>query len=145
MTTVCANREEMAGDTLIIGATKTAGRKIWRIRGWVVGGGGSYSDVLRVLSEMRGRRDMTPKQVLEKVNVGVKDAELLLLSPTGKIYHSEDASDPIEILEPWAAIGTGAQGAIVALRLGLTPRQAVKEMTAVDPSTGGRIQHYKIS
>lgn len=145
MTTVCATRTEMAADTLIVGATKTAGRKIWKVRGWIIGGGGSYSDVLRVIAEIRSRKDMTPKQILEKVDMRVKDAELLLLSPSGKIYHSEDAADPIEILEPWCAIGTGAQGAIVALMLGKTPRQAVRVMSDVDPSTGGRVLHYKVS
>jgi len=134
----------MASDTLIIGATKTAGRKIWKIRGWIVGGADGYSDVLRVIAEMKARHDMSPKQVLEEVDLKARDAELLLLSPTGKIYHSEEAGDPIEMLEPWAAIGTGAQGAITAMRLGLSPRQAVKEMKSVDPNTGGRIHSYRI-
>ena len=144
MTTIAANRFEMAADTMIIGATKTAGRKLWQIRGWVIGGADGYSDVIKVIAEMKTRRDMNPKQVLEQVDVKAKDAELLLLSPNGKLYHSEGADDPIEILEPWAAIGTGAQGAVVAMRLGLSPRQAVKEMVSVDCNTGGRIHNYKI-
>lgn len=144
MTTIAANRVMMAADSLVTAATKTSARKIWLIRGWIVGGAGGYSDILDIISEMRLNKDLTPKQLLENVKLNAEDAELLLLSPSGKIYHSEGAATPIEILEPYAAVGAGAQGAVVAMRLGLSPIEAVREMRHVDPNTGGRVRHYTI-
>lgn len=146
MTTICANRTEIAADTLVVGATKTSGRKIWRIGGWGVGGAGGYSEIYKILAEFKAHPEMTPKEVLENVSIsGIKDVDMILLSPTGKLFMSENGGDPIPVLDPYVSIGTGAQGATVAMRLGLSPREAVKEMTAVDLCTGGKIHTYKIA
>ena len=38
-----------------------------------------------------------------------------------------------------AAIGSGSQGALVALRMGKTAAEAIKAVIGIDPSTGGEI------
>lgn len=45
----------------------------------------------------------------------------------------------------FAAIGSGAQGAMVAMKLGATAREAVAAVSGVDPATGGEIDAYEVS
>lgn len=45
---------------------------------------------------------------------------------------------------PFMAIGSGAQGAMVALHLGLSPREAVRIASRVDPNSGGRVRSLSL-
>ena len=146
MTTIIANREGMASDSQMTdGATTSAVPKFWRVRDWLIGGAGSYPDIIKMVAEMKFHKTMTPAQVLEKVAFKKPgDVDLLLLSPSGKLFMSEDGSYPLPISDGFAALGTGAQGALVALHLGCTLTEAIRVVRKVDPYTGGRIITRKL-
>ena len=130
----------MASDSqLTDAATKASVPKFWRIRGWLVGAAGSYSEIVTLLAEMKRHKDLSPAGVLAEVDIKVKDVDALLLSPSGKLYISENGQDAMPITDGFAAIGTGAQGALVAMHMGATPANAVRAVKKVDPSTGGRV------
>ena len=141
MTTVVADREGMASDSRAVGGdTMINVPKFWRVRGWLIGGAGTASEILHLIEEIKHQKAMAVDEVLRKVVFkNVKDADLLLLSPTGKLYLSESGCSPMLITDPFAAIGSGAQGAMVAMHLGCTLTEAVRTVKKVDPSTGGRI------
>jgi hypothetical protein len=139
MTTIAANCEVMACDSqAATDAVKTSVQKIWRIKGWLVGAAGTYAQVLEGVAAIKRHKDMTPKQVLEDVELGIPGVNLLLLSPDGKLYESEGGARPHLLQEGYGAIGTGSQGAMVAFILGATPTQAIRAVRRVDPHTGGR-------
>lgn len=149
MTTIAADRHGMASDSMLSdekAATSTSVPKFWRINGWLVGGAGTYSDIVRVVAELKAHKT-TPIQTLADVDIKLpKDAsvDLLILSPGGKLYMSEQASDAMPISDGFGAIGSGAQGALVAMHMGETPAAAVRLVKLVDPSTGGRIIKRKL-
>ena len=146
MTTIVADRCGMASDSLMSddkAATSASVPKFWRIKGWLIGGAGSFADVIKVIDELKGQKT-DPAITLREVDVKIKDVDLLLLSPSGKLYMSEDGSSPLPISDGFAAIGSGAQGALVAMHLGTTPAEAVRAVKKVDPSTGGRIITRKL-
>ena len=127
-------------------ATSASVPKFWRVNGWLVGGAGTYSDIIRVLAELKSHKT-NPIKTLADVDIKLpKDAsvDLLILSPGGKLYMSENASDAMPISDGFGAIGSGAQGALVAMHLGTSPADAVRAVKKVDPSTGGRIITRKI-
>ena len=149
MTTIAANREGMSSDSMMSdekAATSTSVPQFWRVNGWLVGGAGTYSDIIRMVSELQAHKD-SPIKTLADVDIKLpKDAsvDLLILSPGGKLYFSENASDAMPISDGFGAIGSGAQGALVAMHLGASPADAVRAVKKVDPSTGGRIITRKI-
>lgn len=145
MTTVVADREGMAADSQMTDiAVKTSVKKFWRIRGWLIGGAGTYPEILAIISEIKDLHQESPKKILEEHDIKVRDVDLLLLSPDGKLYLSENGSHPMHVQEGFAAIGTGSQGAMVAMYLGATPAEAVRVVKKVDPSTGGRVVVRKL-
>ena len=149
MTTIAADCEGMASDSQMTdtaAATSCSVPKFWRVKGWLIGGAGGYSDIIKLLDELKGQKT-DPAYTLREVDftpMKLKDIELLLLSPSGKLYMSEDGSPPLPISDGFAAIGTGAQGALVAMGLGCSPADAVRAVKKVDPSTGGRIITRKL-
>ena len=136
----------MASDSQMTdGATQSSVPKFWRVRDWLIGGAGSYPAIIKLIAELKHHKDMTPAQVLEKVNiVKAGDVDLLLLSPSGKLFMSEEGSFPLPISDGFAALGTGAQGALVALHLGCSLTEAIRVVKKVDPYTGGRIITRKL-
>jgi len=141
MTTIVANHHGMASDSRATGgATMISVAKFWRVRGWLIGGAGTADEVLDMLAEITHHTDLTPAEVLAKVDFKkAKDADLLLLSPAGRLYLSEGGGTPMHITDPFSAIGSGAQGAMVALHMGATLQEAVRIVKKVDPFTGGRV------
>ncbi len=146
MTTIVANREGMASDSLMSDdkqATSASVPKFWRIKGWLIGGAGDYAAIIEIINELKSNK-LPPDKTLRDIEIKIKDADLLLLSPKGKLFLSEDGSSPLPISDGFAAIGSGAQGALVAMRLGTTPADAVRAVKKVDPATGGRILTRKL-
>lgn len=145
MTTIAANREGMASDSQSTGGgVKTSVEKFWRIRGWLIGAAGTYSEIIDTIEELRHHKDLSPAEVFRKVNVKARQSDFLLLSPSGNLYLSEEGKSPWKVQEGFAAIGSGQQGAMVALHMGATPTEAVKAVRKVDPYTGGRVITRKI-
>lgn len=146
MTTIVANKDGMASDTQAFDlSARVHVTKFWRIKGWLVGGAGTYDEVL-VLVEMLKGSPHDPYECLRTELPGrkVKDVDLLLLSPQGHIYQSENAGIPYKLRDKFGAIGSGAQGALVAMHLGATIQEAIRAVKKVDPFTGGRLITRKI-
>lgn len=47
-------------------------------------------------------------------------------------------------LKSYAAVGSGSQGALAAMKLGHSPEEAVAAVSGVDPSTGGPIDVFRV-
>lgn len=145
MTTVTADKMSMASDSQAATAdVKTSVQKIWRIRGWLIGVAGSYSEAMDVIRQLKGTPGESPLEYLTTTDVKAKDTNFLLLSPSGKLYESEGGGTPCPLSEGFGAIGTGSQGAMVALHMGCTAAEAVRAVKKVDPNTGGRIITRKL-
>lgn len=139
MTTIVADKNSMACDSMAIDSSiKTRVQKVWKIKGWLIGVAGTYSDLVQVIHDIK-KSGETPMEYLRDRNVKVKESAFLLLSPSGKVYISEDGGTPLILNEGFGAIGTGTQGAMVALYQGLSAGDAVRAVKKVDPNTGGRV------
>ena len=139
MTTVVADKHGMASDSQMSeGEIKSSVTKFWRIRGWLVGGAGDYNDIVRAVAELQRNRKITPVQVFSEVEMRLKDCDIIMLSPKGGLYVSENGGNCMQIQDGFYAIGSGRQGAMVAMFLGCSPKEAVDAVKKVDPNTGGR-------
>jgi hypothetical protein len=144
MTTVTADSTTMASDSRAATTdVKTSVRKIWRVKGWLIGVAGDYSTAIDLISQLSESGE-SPFEYLRSREVKAKGVHLLLLSPSGKVYESDEGSTPCPLLEGFGAIGTGSQGAMVALHMGLSAADAVRAVKKVDPNTGGRVITRKI-
>ncbi len=86
MTTIVADHGGMASDSQMTDVTagvQTSVQKFWRVRGWLIGGAGSYPEIIKMIAEIRHHKKYSPAEVLSKVSIKVSDCDLLLLSPTG--------------------------------------------------------------
>lgn len=141
MTTIVATRTGMASDSWMtdsVAATRASVPKFWRIKKWLIGGAGTYTSIIMIVDALKKSKE-DPDVTLRDLKLVAKDVDLLLLSPAGKLFMSEDAGCPLPISDGFAAVGSGAQGALVALHLGCSPQEAIAAVRKVDPSTGGRI------
>lgn len=145
MTTIAADKTGMAADSQAqTSDVKTSVQKIWRIRGWLIGVAGSYNEALEVVEQLKRNTDLNPLEYLGEHVTKAKETDFLIVSPSSKVYCSDGGGHPTPLMEGFGAIGTGAQGAMVALHLGLSPADAVRAVKKVDPSTGGRVVMRKI-
>ena len=147
MTTIIASKAGMASDSQMTDDNiKSNVQKIWRIRGWLVAGGGNYAEVIRTIRCIKEHKEYTPAAVLDNIDMGkVQECVMMLLSPTGKIYTNENGSDCMVVSDPFYALGTGAQAALAVMYMGGTPREAVRIAAKIDPNTGGRAVWKPIS
>ncbi len=146
MTTIIASKYGMASDSQMTDDNiKSSVQKIWRIRGWLIAGGGNYAEVIRTIRGIKEHKELTPAGVLDDIEMGkVQECVMVLLSPTGRIYTNENGSDCMVVTDPFYALGTGAQAALAAMHMGATPPEAVRIAAKIDPNTGGRIVWKKI-
>jgi len=146
MTTVIVSKAGMASDSQLTDENiKSSVQKIWRIRGWLVAGGGSYPEIVRTIRGIQENKELSPARVLDDIEMGkMMDCVMVLLSPTGRIYTNENGSECMGITDPFYALGTGAQAALAAMHMGATPREAVRIAAKIDPNTGGRVVWKKI-
>ena len=144
MTVIVADRTGMASDSQMTdGATQASVPKFWRIKRWLVGAAGTYPHIIKVIEELKGSK-LDPVKCLADVEMDKVDCDLLMLSPAGMLYMSNDGSLAMPISDGFAAIGSGAQGALVAMHLGTTTKEAVVAVKKVDPSCGGRVITRKL-
>lgn len=71
------------------------------------------------------------------------DFDILILD-RGRIYVADRHCQPVQILEPFYAIGSGAKAALAAMHCGKSAREAVKIAARIDPYTGGRVCTAKV-
>jgi hypothetical protein len=71
------------------------------------------------------------------------DIEAIELRPDG-IYVYEGILTATKIKNEFHAVGSGAHYALAAMRLGLSPAEAVSLAAEFDPGTGGQIDVWKL-
>lgn len=134
MTTVACNRHTMACDSYLTdGNTIQSVRKVFKRKGHLVGIAGDYAECMEFVRWwLKGKHERGYTGTMEEV-------EVLILTSSGKILHYSGCSNPFELDDQFAAIGSGATAAMGALHVGATPAQAVTAASKVDVNTGGKI------
>ena len=135
MTTIAANRYEMAADSRTTwGNIQSVSRKIVRVNGALIASAGSDENG-RIFVDWYARgakRDQEPEFDLGDDNEG--RFEVLILDGSGLWWCSHRCVFvPVE--DVWA-IGSGMEVALAMLRSGKTPRKAVETALLVDADSG---------
>ena len=131
MTTIAFRDGVLAADSFATDdACALQVRKIVRLpKGDVAGGAGSLPEVAKALQWLaKGGKGAAPSI----------EGSTILFTVDG-VLHLAGGGWPGVPVKGFAAIGSGAQGALVAMNLGMTAEQAVAAAASVDPSTGGEI------
>lgn len=128
MTTIAANRDMMASDSLCDDeGMKSYHPKLFVVKGHVIGFAGEYCDGLKFVEWYKDRR-----RTLE-----LTETCALVLTPRG-LFLYEDAT-PQKIESPYYAIGSGKREAMAAMYLGYSPAEAIEVSKVFDVNTGGDI------
>lgn len=131
MTTVAFRDGVLAADSLASDESCAIQvQKIVRLpKGDVAGGAGSLPEVTNALQWLaKGGKGAAPSI----------EGSTLLFTVDG-VLHLAGGGWPGVPVKGFAAIGSGAQGALVAMKLGCTAEQAVTAVAGVDHCTGGEI------
>ncbi len=138
MTTIAANLECMAADTLICGDGPICHTsKLTRIGSSVFGFAGDVYMALAWLQWYASPR--RNPQTLYKIlgdECGRSEISVMELSPSGIILWN-GWGVPMHIREKFYAIGAGSGLAVMAMHKGSTPSEAVKEAAKHDENTDG--------
>jgi hypothetical protein len=132
MTTIALSGGVMAADSYASDdSTVMQVHKCVRLpNGDVAGGAGDCGEVAQALAWLaRGKRGAPPE---------IPGASILYT--VNGVGHMACTKWPGIRIKGDAAIGSGAQGALVALRMGLSAEEAVKAVAGIDPHTGGEIE-----
>lgn len=139
MTTIAANRKEMAGDRKVTDDdTHFPSKKIYRVGEAIVGAAGTGPAISKFLKWLR-KGDLDTKPKFDK------DDELaaLVLTPAGLFVYGADL-EPEEVDAPFYAVGSGKQSALASMHLGCDPKKAVEVACLVDNNTGGPVDVLKL-
>ena len=129
MTTVAANRYEMAADSLAVANNrKYRTRKLYRAAGAVVGVSGGIGEMLMAVRWYEAGADLAARP--DGLN-----GTMLVLDESG-LYRYEGNCYPIPVLDDFAATGSGSDIALAAMLMGKTPAEAVALACEVDLHTG---------
>lgn len=131
MTTVAFRDGVLAADSQATDDTVKFGiRKVVRLRkGDVAGGCGPLPALALALQWLAAGRVNDPPPI---------DDNEILFTDGGELYIASGGWPGI-LVKGFVAVGSGAQGAMVAMHLGLTAEDAVAAVSHVDPGTGGPI------
>ena len=106
-------------------------KKIYRIRGFLVGAAGDASACdAWVEWFMRGANGRRPC---------MREVQVLVIDRLGRAALHDTAPEPTPV-KPCFAIGTGGTFAMCAMQAGADARRAVEIAAKFDPLTGGRIR-----
>ena len=109
-------------------------KKVFRIKGALLGGGGTASHLEKWFDAYRAG----------KAPARVGDVLVLRLSSVGIDYWNP-ANGWMLIEQPQWAIGTGGMAARGAMAAGATARQAVQIASDIDATTGGPVRTYRLN
>ncbi len=132
MSTIAANRKEMAGDSQsTVGSTKshTPRPKVQRINGDLVAAVGSTDIIPRFFEWYKKGR---PKD--DKPDLG-DTFEAVVLTPQ-RLFQYYNRLEPIRIIEDFYAIGQGSEIALEAMAAGASPERAVEIACELNIYTG---------
>jgi ATP-dependent protease HslVU (ClpYQ) peptidase subunit len=136
MTTVVCTREEMASDSLLSGDYRATAKKIWKVKGSIVGIAGTYRDCVQFVKWLKGELDECPD---------MEEVDAIVVTQSGKILHYNGSADPFEVNDDFSAIGSGAQAAMAAMHMGASVERAIEIAVLVDGGSGGKTQYHKIT
>lgn len=98
--------------------------------GDVAGGAGDLGDVAQALSWLASGSEGDAPDI---------SSAAIVFTVSG-VPHMASTKWPGVRMKGAVAVGSGAQGALVAMRLGKTPVEAVAAVAGIDPCTGGEIE-----
>jgi 20S proteasome alpha/beta subunit len=105
--------------------------KIFRMKdGSLMGVAGTIADAVEFVNFMEGKRPSPPDDMSE--------VHIVHLTHHG-VFLYQCSSTPVEIIDPFAAAGSGASAALGAMHFGATPQEAVEIAIKVDPFTAGPV------
>jgi len=144
LTTIAANRKRMAGDTLVDdnGSIYHAS-KVFRFGDALVGVAGSAAYTTKFLQWFRQECPSTGDLMCSSVDDEKYDFAALVLRPDG-LYRYLDLCEPDKLHDSFAALGVGAQGALVAMDMGASPAEAVRRVMKQSIHTGGRVEEMEL-
>lgn len=143
MTTIACNRESIACDLQV-----TSGNTRFKVKTkifsfdphertynkpFMVGYCGEVEQALDVIDWLTYPDAPIPRR---------KKVEFLVLTQDKKIFTFYNPTQWIEFDEPSLAIGSGADYALAAMRVGKTPKEAVEVAAKLDIKTGMGIREY---
>jgi len=145
MTTIVANREMMASDSMVSLEHKGIwypAIKLVRGPGLIAGASGDGADSFRFLKWAAiGMKGPIPKWT----DTTSDDQILALVLKEDGIYcFSAGDSEPERIEADYFAVGSGSKAANIAMKYGADPVQAVRDAMLVDLFTGGEVQVLKL-
>jgi hypothetical protein len=131
MTTIAYKDGIMAADTRASGDDVAFDVvKLWRLpNGDVAAGAGVLCRAALGIQWLQSRRGDAPD---------IEGADILF-TDAGVPYVASGGWPGVRI-RSYAAIGSGAQGAMVAMSMGLSAADAVQAVIGIDPATGGEVQ-----
>jgi len=138
VTTVAASLTEMAADQQLTadGLTYRV-QKIHRLPdGGIVGACGDWPEAYPAIQWLLGGEAGEPPLF--------KDASLLVLRPDGTLWMADGHFPLYPLLNTYAAMGNGAQAAMVVMSCGLSAGEAVKAVSRLDAYTGEAVQLLKL-
>lgn len=137
MTTIAWDGKTLAGDTVGISACmRRRVQKIFRLSsGDLFGAAGEYDEALLAKEWLEDQSKSKPT---------LKDFSGLLITEDGA-FKLESALIRMPILEPFHAIGSGRDFAIMAMHLGKTAREAVELTLIYDAYSGGPVETLELA
>jgi hypothetical protein len=140
MTTVAYRAGVLAADSSCWeGETNVHGvRKVFRVRGVIVGCAGRLSEIQAFIRWIRNGAD-------ESEYPKMADLAALVITDDGKVNAFENFSpDPIPVIGPYCSIGAGSDIALGAMWAGASSVDAIRAARAHNSVTSGRIQTLRI-
>lgn len=134
MTTIAWDGKILAGDTKITGNTFfRAGTKVFKIsENTYFGGSGDREDCLSVAEWLKGNIKEEPKLDPSFAGILVEDG----------IAYRIESNLRKDKLNTYHAVGSGSQGAMVAMYLGCDAIKAIRVMSEIDNYTNGEIDYF---
>lgn len=139
MTTVAYRKGVMASDSSCWeGGTHThAVRKVWRVRGILIGCAGNMSDIHAFVRWVKAGAD-------EDDYPRMKSLQAIMARPDGKVVCFEGGSyHPIVVRDPYCAVGSGSPVALGALHHGASAVEAVRAARHHNEGTKGRVNSVR--
>ena len=117
------------------GASASSTTKIFKGKDYIVGYAGTESAGRKFVSWLKDRETDKPS---------LSDFEALVLHFDGRMEYWDDNMFPIEIKDPYYAIGSGADFASASMFHGHSTEEALKAARHHDVYTGGKVKTYRI-
>lgn len=138
MTVIAFADGVMASDSQLTGGTLVSrAQKIWRLPdGGVVAGAGTFRQVYAGAQWLvGGERGEAPD---------ISDSILLIARPDGSLCVADGAFPAYPLLDGYAAIGCGSDGAVLAMRSGSSAIEAVASVIGQDAGCSWPVQSLEV-